>query len=72
MAGLGRRPASGMNPKLDVDPDMGALTKDEIAAGERAVSAAMREAGKRLTIAWRGQIIGAALGARLARTIRSE
>ena len=34
----------------------------EIAAGEKAVSAAMREAGTGLKSAWRGQITGAGLG----------
>ena len=44
----------------------------EIAAGERAVTAAVREAGTGLKLAWRGQIIGAGLGPRLANSIRSE
>ena len=44
----------------------------EIAAGERAVTAAVREAGAGLKLAWRGQITGAGLGARLANSIRSE
>jgi hypothetical protein len=44
----------------------------EIAAGERAVTAAVREAGTSLKTAWRGQVIGAGLGQRLANTIRFE
>ena len=44
----------------------------EIAAGERAVTAAVREAGAGLKLGWRGQITGAGLGARLANSIRSE
>ena len=44
----------------------------EIRAGEKAVTAATREAGTTLKTAWRGQITGAGLGQRLARTIRSE
>nr|WP_207623836.1 DUF6441 family protein [Rhodobacter calidifons] len=44
----------------------------EVAAGERAVLAAIREAGTELKDAWRAQITSAGLGARLARTIRSE
>ena len=44
----------------------------EIAAGERAVTAAVREAGAGLKLAWRGQITGAGLGPRLANSIRSE
>lgn len=41
------------------------------ADGERAVSRAMAEAGTGLKNDWRGQILGAGLGTRLARTIRS-
>ena len=61
-----------MKLRLDIDPDIVAMMAAEIAAGERAVTAAMREAGTGLKTAWRGQITGAGLGARLARTIRSE
>jgi len=61
-----------MRLKLDISPDLVAMMAAEIAAGERAVSAAMREAGTGLKLAWRGQITGAGLGARLANSIRSE
>jgi hypothetical protein len=61
-----------MKLTLDVRPDLVAMMKAEIAAGERAVSAAMREAGSGLKLAWRGQITGAGLGPRLANSIRSE
>ncbi|NHB78263.1 DUF6441 family protein [Rhodobacter calidifons] len=61
-----------MKLKLDIDPDIVAMMQAEVAAGERAVTAAMREAGTGLKDAWRAQITGAGLGARLARTIRSE
>jgi len=61
-----------MKLKLDIDPDIVAMMQAEIAAGERAVSAAIREAGTGLKTAWRAQITGAGLGARLARTIRSR
>ena len=61
-----------MRLKLDISPDLVAVMAAEIAAGERAVSAAMRQAGARLKGAWRGQIVGAGLGARLANSIRSE
>ena len=61
-----------MKLKLDVRPDLVAMMKAEVAAGERAVSAAMRETGTRLKFAWRGQVTGAGLGARLANSIRSE
>ena len=61
-----------MKLKLDIDPDIVAMMAAEVAAGERAVSAAIREAGTGLKAAWRLQITGAGLGVRLARTIRSE
>jgi hypothetical protein len=61
-----------MKLKLDIRPDLVAMMAAEIAAGERAVTAAMRAAGTDLKLAWRGQITGAGLGARLANSIRSE
>ncbi len=61
-----------MKLKLDIDPDIVAMMAAEIAAGEKAVTAAIREAGTGLKSAWRAQITGAGLGSRLARTIRSE
>ena len=51
-----------MKLKIDIEPDLVAMMAAEIAAGERAVSAAMREAGTGLKLAWRGQITGAGLG----------
>jgi hypothetical protein len=61
-----------MKLTLDVRPDIASLMAAEIAAGERAVTAAVREAGGGLKLAWRGQIVGAGLGPRLANSIRSE
>lgn len=61
-----------MKFRLDVSPDLVALMAAEIAAGERAVAAAIGAAGEGLKAGWRGQIVGAGLGPRLARTIRSE
>jgi Family of unknown function (DUF6441) len=60
-----------MHLSLSIDPDIVALMREEIATGERAVSTAIREASTRLKSAWRGQITGAGLGTRLARSIRS-
>jgi len=57
--------------KLAIDPDIVALMAAEVAAGERAVTTAMRQAGTGLKSAWRGQITGAGLGTRLANSIRS-
>ena len=51
-----------MKLNIEFNPDIVALMKAEVAAGEKAVSAAMREAGTSLKSAWRGQITGARLG----------
>jgi hypothetical protein len=56
--------------RIDGLPDFAGLMAAEVAAGERAVTAAMREAGIGLKSAWRGQIAGAGLGTRLANSIR--
>ncbi|KGB82158.1 hypothetical protein JT55_09115 [Rhodovulum sp. NI22] len=61
-----------MKLKLDIDPDIVAMMAAEVAAGERAVTAAMREAGTELKTAWRTQITGAGLGRRLANSIRNQ
>jgi hypothetical protein len=61
-----------MHLSLNIDPGIVALLREEIATGEHAVSTAIREASTRLKSAWRGQITGAGLGTRLARSIRSE
>ena len=61
-----------MKLKLAIESDLVAMMKAEIHAGERAVTSAIRDAGSGLKTAWRGQIIGAGLGTRLAGSIRSE
>ena len=57
---------------IDITPDLVAVMAAEIKAGEKAVSAAMRDAGTDLKSAWRGQITQAGLGRRLANSIRSQ
>jgi hypothetical protein len=61
-----------MRLTIDIQPDLGKLMAAEVAAGERAATAAIREAGAGLKLGWRGQITGAGLGTRLANSIRSE
>ena len=58
--------------RMDIVGDLGAMMAAEIAAGEKAVTEAVGDAGTSLKTSWRGQITGAGLGARLSRTIRSE
>jgi len=52
--------------------DLARLMANEVRAGEKAVHFGIRDAGVALKNVWRGQITGAGLGQRLARTIRSE
>lgn len=61
-----------MKLKLKTDPDLVSVMDKEVKAGERAVSAAMREAGSGLKTAWRSQITQAGLGRRLANSIRNQ
>jgi hypothetical protein len=60
-----------MKLKIDITPDIVAMMQEEVLAGERAVSAAMRQAGTNLKSAWRTQITSAGLGLRLANSIRA-
>jgi hypothetical protein len=60
-----------MKLKLDIDPDIVAMMAAEVAAGERAVTAAMREAGTGLKTAWitrNGTPLGNVISAELERT----
>lgn len=59
-----------MKLKLEISADLVTLMQAEIAAGERAVTTALREAGAGLKSAWRGQITRAGLGAKLGNSIR--
>ena len=61
-----------MKLKLDITPDLVAAMAAEVKAGEKAVTAAMREAGTGLKSSWRTQVTGAGLGRRLANSIRNQ
>jgi hypothetical protein len=58
--------------RLEISGSIAADMRAELLAGEQAVSDAVRGAALSLKTDWRGQITGAGLGTRLARTIRSE
>ena len=60
--------------RLDVviEGDLNALMTREFQAGERAVTAAMRIAGAELKADWRGQIVSAGLGNKLAKAVQSQ
>jgi hypothetical protein len=60
----------GIKLKLDITPDLVAATAVRMKSGEKAIAAAMREAGTGLKTAWRGQITSAGLRTRLANSIR--
>ncbi len=61
-----------MKLTVEFTPDLVALLEQEIRAGERAVTAAMKSAGAELKQDWREQITRAGLGHRLPRTIRNR
>jgi len=57
---------------LSLNPDLFVAMQNEIRAGEKAVTMAIREAGKELKSNWRVQITRAQLGPRLAKSIRTK
>ena len=61
-----------MKLRLDITGSIAAAMQAEVLAGEKAVSNALRGAALSLKANWRGQIIGAGRGTRLAGSIRSE
>ena len=61
-----------MNLNISFTPDLVALMRAEVVAGQKAVSTTMTQAGASLKSSWRAQITGAGLGQRLANTIRSQ
>ena len=61
-----------MKLNISFTSDLVALMRAEVAAGQKAVSTTMTQAGASLKSAWRAQITSAGLGQRLANTIRSQ
>lgn len=61
-----------MQIKLEIEGNLRALMKRETETGRVSVSSAMGRIGKSVKQAWRGQIISAGLGGRLANTIRDQ
>jgi hypothetical protein len=61
-----------MKLNISFTPDLVALMRAEVVAGQKAVSTTMTQAGASLKSSWRAQITGAGLGQRLANTIRSQ
>ncbi|NHQ74542.1 hypothetical protein HAT86_08690 [Roseovarius gahaiensis] len=57
--------------RMKIDGDITAVMAAELAAGEKAVTKAVADAGAGVKQDWRAQITGTGLGPRLARTIRS-
>jgi hypothetical protein len=57
---------------VKIDGRLDDLMASEIRAGERAVTAAMKDAGARLKTIWRGDITSAGLGKRLSNTVRAQ
>ena len=56
----------------DIQGDIRAMMKAELEAAERAVTAGVAQAAGGLQTAWRGQITGAALGQKLANSVRKK
>lgn len=61
-----------MDFRVSIEGDFAKLMADEVNAGKRAVSAAMRGAAGTLKTEWRNQVTLAGLGSRLAKAIRSD
>ena len=57
---------------VEIEGDLEQGMRDEILAGELAVTETMRTSGSMLRDAWRNQITAGGLGNRLARTIRAR
>ncbi|MGV8988122.1 MAG: DUF6441 family protein [Cypionkella sp.] len=61
-----------MKLNISFSPDLVAMMRTEVVAGQKAVSVTMAQAGVSLKSAWRAQITGAGLGQRLANTICAQ
>lgn len=61
-----------MDFRVQIEGSFEKLMADEVAAGKRAVTLAMKGAAGTLKTAWRNQVTLAGLGSRLAKVIRSD
>jgi len=61
-----------MRIDVSLDANIAGILESEILAGERAVTGGVREVGDWVKAEWRGQVVGAGLGERLANTIRQN
>ncbi|MEI4485600.1 DUF6441 family protein [Frigidibacter sp. MR17.14] len=64
--------ARGLSASVTIEGDVREILRDEVRAGEFAVTAAISAAGTRVKEGWRGQVRASGLGNRLAGSIRSE
>jgi len=58
--------------QVTIDGDLNRLMADEVQAGKRAVSTAMRAAASSLKATWRDEVRAAGLGSRLSNAVRAE
>lgn len=61
-----------MRIEVSIDPQVEAVTAEELEAGRHGVTAAIGAAGSALKAGWRAQITSAGLGQRLANTVRER
>lgn len=61
-----------MRFRFEIDASLAGMAEEEIDAAERAVTAGVREVGSLVKAGWRGIVVGAGLGQRLANTIRQN
>ncbi|MFC3057860.1 DUF6441 family protein [Paenirhodobacter populi] len=61
-----------MRIKFELDASISGIMEDEIRLAERAITAGVKDTAEHVQKRWRGQIVAAGLGDRLARAIRKR